>query len=312
MKIPPVFERWSWVAGIAAAVISLVAYLWPMSPADQKTPIGPPPSTTSIIQSAGPNSTQIGAVTGNVVVNNRASSPPDLGPVDIEGNWDKKKAAQIALAKLRNANWSKIDSQMAKPIVHREVGQYSLVYKTREGMVVAYATKTKDAQCHACAPHLSFFEFEKRLKGWKMVGSEIAVWKDGAWGEPPTMSVRVIADDRFGVFFESGYTAQGWTVSGTVIYVRMGDSYRRVLHLISSQISPEGVKWDTTMTMRPTSTGLYDIEVVRTGAHGPKDLVWLDGREELKEDVANPDETIRPKDTFKFDGQVYRRSEMAR
>ena len=101
-------------------------------------------------------------------------------------------------------------------------------------------------------------------------------------------------------------------MSGTTIHVRMADSFKKVLHLITGQRSPEGRSWSSSIAVKPTSTGLYDLEVIRNGDQGPRDLVWFSGNPELKDDVANSDNSIRPHDTFKFDGQAYRRNELVR
>ena len=216
------------------------------------------------------------------------------------------------MPKLQAAKWSSIDKNLEDPLEHTEIGRYSLLYKNREGLVVAYATITRESACHACAPHLSFFEFEKRPKGWKLIGSDIAAHQKGSWGEPPKMSIAVIAEDRFGVLLESGFMAQGWIVGATSIYTRMGDSFREVLSLMTNQAAPDGRAWDSTLTFKPTTTGLYDIEVNRKGEHGARDLVWLDGNEKFKPDVADHKGTIRSRDVFRFDGQAYRRNDLVR
>ncbi len=306
-------EKLSWLAGIASLVVAIVAYLWPSSTSDPKDARQGQPSTPQTInQVAGPNSTQIGNVNGSVVVNNNGLSQNDSEPVEITGQWDQVKARQLVQSQLRSTKWSGIDKDLEAPLEHTEVGQYSLLYRNREGLVLAYSTITRESVCHACAPYLSFFEFEKRPKGWKQIGSYIAVRQDGSWGSPPKMSVAVIADDRFGVMLETGYMAQGWIVGATSIHTKMGDSFREVLSLMTNQAAPDERAWDSTITFKPTTTGLYDIEVNRKGQHGPKDLVWLDGNDKFKPDVSDHNGNIRPRDVFRFDGQAYRRNELVR
>ena len=89
------------------------------------------------------------------------------------------------------------------------------------------------------------------------------------------------------------------------MYVRIGNSYHQVLGLITSQGYGE-TSWDSKLSFSPTPTGLYDLFVTRTGSRGTKDLIFLDGKSELKDNVANSDGKIRPKDVFKFDGEKYK------
>ena len=71
-------------------------------------------------------------------------------------------------------------------------------------------------------------------------------------------------------------------------------------------MTPDGRSWSSSIALKPTSTGLYDLDVTRTGHNGSGDLVWTEGNPELKDNVANPDGSVRPHDIFKFDGQAYR------
>lgn len=87
--------------------------------------------------------------------------------LDIEGKWDLDRAQALATAEIINYRWHEKDFG-EPPYVSKLLDQYSLKYKDRETIVLAVQTTPKDFECHLCAPYLSFFEFEKRPRGWTL------------------------------------------------------------------------------------------------------------------------------------------------
>lgn len=245
---------------------------------------------------------------------NRVPAGPSMAletsSLDVVGRWDIDKAKQIANDHLTKHNWAASAPELEKPLHHKFVGDYHLVYKAKEGIILAFGTITEGHDCHACAPYLSLFEFEKRDGRWKLVTFDIGICKAGRWGELPKLGVHAVADDRYGVFMQGGYMAHGWGIGTTSIHVRFGDEFREVLILITSQSAPDGRSWRSKLTIHPTAAGLYDIEVQRSGESGAEDMVFMDGNPDLKFDVADYDDRIRPHDVFKFDGQRYGRHEV--
>jgi hypothetical protein len=234
----------------------------------------------------------------------------ELDGLDIKGQWELSIAKGIAELWLERNDWRTVDSNLEFPLRHSFAGEYHLFYKNREGFILAFGTITEGSDCHACSPYLSLFEFEKCEGGWKLVTSDVGICRAGQWGELPRLGVHAIADGRYGVFIHDGYMAQGWGVGTTSVHVRVGNKFKQVLNLITSQSDPEGRAWTSKLTMRETISGLYDIEVNRSGENGPLDLVFMEGDEFFKLDVADFSGRIRSHDVFKFDGQYYRRHDI--
>lgn len=302
-------QKISLIATVLGTIVAIIAYFWPPDPGKETRSVSQGPATASpVSQVAGPNSTQISNVTGPVTVNNQMAPPAEQEQADIVGSWDGAKARELAMKTLRDTNWRSIDKSIELPLNHTMIGEYNLLYRSKEGIVLAFATITKGSECHACMPHLSYFEFDKRSTGWKLIGSYVGVQEMGSWGKPPKLSIAVIADDRFGVLLESGYMAQGWINELTMLHARMGDKFVPVLNLLTFQSDPEDRAWKSTLAFRPTSTGLYEIVVSRSGVGSPANLKWMDAAPELRPDVANEDGRIRERDIFRFNGQTYARS----
>nr|WP_159105259.1 hypothetical protein [Herbaspirillum sp. B39] len=270
----------------------------------------------SIQQTAESSSIQTGHISGSNTITNNVNHNymPALTPskaVDIPGRWSIEDAKSICLKHLQEANWKSLAPDLDAPFNHDFVGSFFQTYKTKEEFVLIFSSITVDMDCHACAPYLSFFEFVKQDAGWDLKIYDIAAYKAGSWGKPPDISIKVIGEEKYAVFMEDGYMAQGWTVTGTSIHARIGDSFKEIFNLLTSQGDPEGNGWTGRMTIIPTTTGFYDIEVRREGIPGPENLIFLNSANDFKMDVADHDEKVRPIDIFKFDGQRYRRDSPA-
>ncbi|EOA06885.1 hypothetical protein HFRIS_001195 [Herbaspirillum frisingense GSF30] len=196
---------------------------------------------------------------------------------------------------------------MDPPFDHDFVGQFFQTYKLKEEIVLVFSTITVDLACHACAPYLSFFEFVKLEDGWNLKIYDIAAYKAGSWGKPPDLRIKVIGEEKYAVVMEYGDMAQGWTVTITSIHARVGDSFKEIFNLLTGQGYPEGNGWTGLISIIPTTMGFHDIEVRREGVPGPENLMFLDSANDFKADVADYDGKVRASDTFKFDGQRYRR-----
>jgi len=74
-----------------------------------------------------------------------------------------------------------------------------------------------------------------------------------------------------------------------------------------------GGGWSSTIEIKPTPTGLYDIMVEWKGAGDARDLKWSgNGADDLKEDVEEYNGNVRPRDVFRFDGHKFARSDVFR
>jgi hypothetical protein len=156
-------------------------------------------------------------------------------PVDISGTWKQSIALSLSKNKLISARFP-LDNFGAPPYTHELLGEYNLLYKDRQSIILAIKTKPLNYECHACAPYLSFFEFEKISKGWKLIGSDVAAIQTGSWGDISSdLTMRVIGTNQYGVFLEGGYTAQGHTNTSVDLYTRIGDRFRNILSVATSE-----------------------------------------------------------------------------
>ena len=121
---------------VLAGLAGLIALGIGLSTSPQSVSTTDSPSSNQV---AGSGSTQIGNVGGNVVVNSQTNAAPEPEKVNIIGEWSDSQASQIALSQLENANWAEISHDIKSPIEHIQIGQYSLMYKNREGIVLVQA-----------------------------------------------------------------------------------------------------------------------------------------------------------------------------
>ena len=225
---------------------------------------------------------------------------------DIPGRWNRDQAVQLGIQHLETADWRHLDPSLDLPLEHNFVDQYSLLYSARgEGMVVLFDTRTAGDECHACAPYVSIFEFEKVAKGWSLITQDIAVFKGGTWGKSPRASVHLISGERYAVIFRDGDIHQGWCVEASTIMAKLGDTFTNLLFTITAQSDPDGNGWSSELAFKDNGGALRDLEVRRKPNEGSGNFVFLDGREELKHLVADYHDNIRPYDLFKFDGISY-------
>lgn len=273
MEIPQAFEQLSWVATIAGV-------------------LGIPSLVIAVFRK---------------IRKKRLCVKSNTPMITILGRWNLALAESKVINLLERHPWSATEWGLEPPLVHRLAGHYHLVYRQREGIVLVFATANKDFDCHPCAPHLSFLEFENVNDNWSLVTADIGVFQAGSWGQAPRLSVRVIGDERFAVFMEDGYTAQGWTVSSTTILTRIGDAFKEVLCILDSELFPEGEGWNSKLETITCLTGLYDVRVTRWGYPEPENMIFTgNAGERLKrDDVATSDDKIRAVDTFRFNGQQY-------
>jgi len=114
---------------------------------------------------------------------------------------------------------------------HKVIDYYTLNYIDRPHMIViGYTKPDKGADCHACAPKLSFVDFIKDQNGWNLREAYINAFQSGSWGEPP-VSIKVLAvgyNNIFGVVIECGYTAQGYVESYTSIQAAVAGEFREI------------------------------------------------------------------------------------
>ncbi len=322
-------ENWSMTdfsnaAGIASGVIAVGTALGILGRLVAKLKAKSKPHTeeaeashmTTTQMTAGDHSPQVSNNSGsvNVSYNNtihnhqpaEESRDQPESECDIPGRWNRERAIGLGIQRLEAADWRHLDLSLNLPVEHIFVEQYSLLYSARdEGMVVLFDTRTAGDDCHACAPYVSIFEFEKVAKGWNLITEDIAVFKGGAWGSSPQASVHLISGERYAVIFRDGDMHQGWCVEAATIMAKLGDTFTNLLFTITAQSDPDGNGWSSELAFKDNGGALRDLVVRRIPNEGSDNFVFLDGREELKHLVADYQDNIRPHDVFKFNGISY-------
>jgi hypothetical protein len=243
-------------------------------------PIGPKPDFEK---------TQIQTDSGKAPLWGNAPTP------EIQGKWDAQKVEAFVRSKLVDQEPALRDTFYASQVLsldHSIVGEYYLRYRDRESMIVVTASIEKGVDCHACAPRLSLFEFERSRLGWTLGDSAIAVTRWGQWGQvaPNDVKVFVVGENIYALFLDGTGMGQGYVSSKTSVQARVGDRYQEILNLQTSaddsgSMLPGAEKWTSTIKIQPGTSGFYDLLVERKGVR----------------DRESFDECER----FKFNGQRY-------
>ncbi|QQZ27359.1 hypothetical protein HMY34_00520 [Thiothrix subterranea] len=195
-------------------------------------------------------------------------------PVDIKGSWNLEQAKMLAFTSLEKHNWDQhpelcIDEPCRPP--HELIGEYNLPYRDRETYVLAMVSGDLGGSCHACAPYLSFFEFEKKEAGWKLITSDIASSPSGAWGsfdKEDFGGTKAIGDNKFGIPIAGSFMNHGRTTDSVSIYTKLGDSFHNVLDINIREDNggaDADTDWEASYDFVLKNTGLYDVVVKKNG-----------------------------------------------
>lgn len=221
--------------------------------------------------------------------------------VDVAGKWDSVKAWNVvdAVVKARERDPRNLFcSETPCKAIHTRLGEYALLYRNKESILLALASIDEGLDCHACAPKLSFFEFEKRDRGWKLIDSAIAVVAWGSYGKVNAFGevwsdpkVHVIGENIYGVVLEGEYMAQGIIQSDTAIYAKVGDSFKKIFNIQTSDddtghylTGKPRNDWKSEIKIQSGATGFFDLVIERRGIRkGQKfmemELFKFDGKE---------------------------------
>jgi len=225
----------------------------------------------------------------------RLEYPDDID--GIRGKWNSEQIERIVRAKLfeaANADETLFATGgvLTAPIDHWIVGEYNLRYRDRESILVITASIEHGLECHACAPFLSLFEFERSRTGWKMIDSTFAVNRWGQWGRVDEKDVKVfvIGDNIYALFLDITGTGQGYLVSRTSVQLRVGDRHKEALNVETAEsdsgtMDPGKHEWSSVIKIITGTSGFYDLLVERKGVREGRYF----------------EETER----FKFDGRQY-------
>lgn len=213
---------------------------------------------------------------------------------DIRGDWDASAAWSLVNSKLKNKTPPFCRGSLipCKQIDHQALGEYTLLFRESQSIVLLSATKSPQHNCHPCGASISVFEFSKKDDGWYLEVEDIFALEIGSWGglEAVDVAVRAIGSEVYGLFFVLGYTQMGESSDVTFVYCKLGDEYRVIFDWITSGsavgMDGSGYDWETEINILDGVTGIFDMQVTvndnEAGRRPAEDLL------------------------FRFDGQGYR------
>lgn len=225
----------------------------------------------SSTQSAGNSATQIGSVTGPVNIFTGQGSPQEN--IDIKGAWNPEAAHKIAeelLAKAAEVDsklFCDIDCDKALEIEHSIIGDYHLIYGSKEvALLIRFSTPLGNG-CHVCGGYISIFEFEKKIGGWSLVQSDLAAVHSGQYGSMESSKVyaRTIGSNQYGIFIEDSELHQGYYDTGVEVWAKLADHYVNVLNIQTAadhEAAPVDTNWKSIIyIVQSANPGMFDIRL---------------------------------------------------
>lgn len=271
MQKRSLLERNSWIAGIVSAILAIVGFGYSVFSGKSESGVG------QINVNSG-SGTAVGVVNGSITINQHSSDYPKE-VLEINGRWDDKKVNKIVRQSLIAAE-PRLKEELCLSgsvesckIEYAEIGKYSLIYNGKEVVLLLWAAiEDSEFPCHGCMPYISIFEFERRPNGWKLTQSDVGVFQWGSWGGMDAASVvaRPIGPGTYGIVFDIGVSQGGFSETDTAIWAKLGDSYRKILHICSEvtdsgTMRPGRTSWGSVIKYVKSDVGLYPIEIETKG-----------------------------------------------
>lgn len=163
--------------------------------------------------------------------------------------------------------WKGHSDNLLQDVEHRLHGIFQVPGRVagQHGLLLVYATNGEYQDCHACAPWLSFLEFQPKGNDWVLDRRSVLNSQLGQWGEVPSMHVTPVAPGHYAVFIELGFTAQGWTDSGVAVLAWRDNTMVETLFLHTGDSDggdPER-SWGSHVNLQPSANGQFDLVVER-------------------------------------------------
>ena len=239
-------------------------------------------------------------------------------PADLEEPVIPAQLPEEAIALRRlEAQWPQTAAEAKQdPMHHALLGRHMLP-QLRAGnrMLLVYASRLSSADCNACSPDLSFFEFQISAANAQpvLVMASVKAASLGYASEAPNHQVQLLGGKLYAVVMNWNENAQGsysllsvlMPVAGKMREVfneQMGGSHDQV---VGTQGSMVHVDWKTDYSFQHGPGPYLDLHLERHFLEGQRLL--LDPRNspvarELTADGRVPSHLI-----YRFDGQRYRR-----
>jgi len=238
------------------------------------------------------------ALTGLLTTCSRAQNPPTA-------RWDEAKARETALVISKGWKFSP-DDFTGGATTNLQHDVYAVLPFDDAGTsrrLLLIATEPPDHTCHACAPVTGAVIFALKDGSWQAVYDQPHVIDIGAFGKPPSASMRSLGSSKPSVEFEFGAMSQGFETTSLTLVAEVNHKLREVLSLPTGEsneatgASPEQTfRWHAKVeSSQSVHEGFADIVVTFSGTKALDD-----------------GSTIRPYSgrwTYQFNGEVYKKVE---
>jgi hypothetical protein len=193
----------------------------------------------------------------------------------FSGDWDEKKAAQIALQISRS--WQ--SAPQSSPNIAEKPLQsdiYAFLRFDKLGVsrwLVLVAQSPPDSTCHACAPETGGVIFTRKDNIFEADYDQAKIIRLGAFGKPPQAHVAELGHGRPAIAFEMNSMAQGYEATTLTLVTEVAGELKKVLSLRTAASNEaaglpddQTFKWHATLDFVPGPNPAYfDIRVKATG-----------------------------------------------
>jgi len=194
-----------------------------------------------------------------------------LSPSYVFAGGDKWNSAKNHSAILAGLNANSAKFQCADNCDHKILNEFPQALSSGAKMVVITSSGDPQSDCHACAPELSLFLFEKSNNQWRQKTALYAFAQWGSWGsvDEEDVAVKKLGPDQSGLILEGGYTGQGYFGAVLEMYLIANGGLQEILDYCTAASNSgavgEGSKdledWDSAYELLPKAGRLADIKV---------------------------------------------------
>jgi hypothetical protein len=200
----------------------------------------------------------------------------------FSGNWDEKKAAEIALQISRSWLVATPGAPQNTPEKPMQSKAYAFLPFDKSGVtrwLVLVAQSQPDYTCHACAPATGGVIFTRKHDVFEADYDQPKIVSLGTFGNPPKAYVQDLSRGRPAIAFEINSLAQGYEATTLTLVAELGGKLKKVLSLQTAASNEaaglpddQTFKWHATLEFVPGSNPKYfDVRVKATGTSAAED-----------------------------------------
>ncbi len=126
-----------------------------------------------------------------------------------------------------------------------------------------------NTHCHGCAPLIGGAIFLKVNNKWQVERKFPYLMVNGTWGNPPQLAWKKIGKDRYALFSEAGYMAQGYISIWNEIWSVSDTNGPKELLAVRANANPEEDVdiVDITISMIESASDVWEAKVIITKKH---------------------------------------------